>query len=420
MQDFRIPRLARPRPPPGGWPDPRPDWLTTPDSGRDTKQRDKAGQLSPGTDRPHVLVSDRTKLRHVIPCIRCHKLPTSYSHSCFISRHSVVSEMPRVRELDTSSDNSVEEQGDGSHDRASVPIEDDEAAVESSEDEAVQAFLARRQRVDKREVTLKLQSSILNLYFNTVIGEGRWDKDARKDLANKYYLSEGQFERLSPPDLHRGSRTTTKVLLKLYQSQGSAELAMSNFVPVQLFKDDGTTKATEFTLPSLDAYKRSVDDKEIDKLLEDNDPRIIARSYLAHKKQVEAAKLTLDDTFDALEVAQRVAKLAKAQHDQNAELTWDILQLQVQCTHIKENNIFLLITQGQHDLHLKSVRETHYSKFLTSDFSHSLQTKNKAKTARRERDRSDRFFSDNLDKCVSDEADASKVWKNHPISPLFR
>ena len=233
-----------------------------------------------------MLVSDRTKLRHVIPCIRCHKLPTSYSHSCFISRHSVVSEMPRVRELDTSSDNSVEEQGDGSHDRASVPIEDDEAAVESSEDEAVQAFLARRQRVDKREVTLKLQSSILNLYFNTVIGEGRWDKDARKDLANKYYLSEGQFERLSPPDLsqtrlhfiegfdmsglsntlhqlHRGSRTTTKVLLKLYQSQGSAELAMSNFVPVQLFEDDGTTKATEFTLPSLDAYKRSVDDKEI-------------------------------------------------------------------------------------------------------------------------------------------------------------
>ena len=60
-------------------------------------------------------------------------------------------------------------------------------------------------------------------------------------------------------------------------------------------------------------------------------------------------------------------------------------------------------------MHLKSVRETHYSKFLTSDFSHSLQNKNKDRAARRERDRSDRFFSDNLDKCVSEEADSSKV-----------
>ncbi len=55
MQDFKIPKLARPRPPPGGWPDPRPDWLTTPDSGRDTRQHGKQRQLTPCTDRPHVL-----------------------------------------------------------------------------------------------------------------------------------------------------------------------------------------------------------------------------------------------------------------------------------------------------------------------------------------------------------------------------
>ena len=39
--------------------------------------------------------------------------------------------------------------------------------------------MARHRRVDKKEVTLHLKTSVVKLYFGTVVGEGRWDKEAR-------------------------------------------------------------------------------------------------------------------------------------------------------------------------------------------------------------------------------------------------
>ena len=61
--------------------------------------------------------------------------------------------------------------------------------------------MARHKHIDKKDVTLHIRSSILNLYFETLVGEGRWDKDAKKDLVNKYYLTDKQFDILSPPAL---------------------------------------------------------------------------------------------------------------------------------------------------------------------------------------------------------------------------
>ena len=308
-------------------------------------------------------------------------------------------------------DDSVEEHSDN----PPLTNKDKDDGDISSEDEAVKSFILKHKRVDDKEVTLKLKSGMINLYFDTLVGEGIWSKEARQDLSDKYHLSDKQFDRLSPPDLtqtrlhflegwdltglsntlhllHGSTRNVAKVLLKLYESEGSVELAMSNFTPVTLYEHDGQTRATEFSLPSLEAMKLDVEDKDVSKLLEENDPKIIARSYLAHKRVIDTARLIVDDAFTALEAAQNLANLAKQQHDKYAELTWDALQL-----------------LGQHDLHLKSTRESHFSKFLTKDFSQRLRAKNKDRSARKEKDKKDKFFSNKLDKVVSQETDTNKV-----------
>ena len=118
-----------------------------------------------------------------------------------------------------------------------------------------------------------------------------------------------------------------KVPLKLYETQGSVELAMSNYVPIKLYEDDGTTRAQELVLPSTDAAKLDVSDPDVEDLINKNDPRIIARSYIAHRRVLEKAKSVVNDTFNALELSQRLAKVGKSQHDTNSTLCWDALQL---------------------------------------------------------------------------------------------
>ena len=72
------------------------------------------------------------------------------------------------------------------------------------------------------------------------------------------------------------------------------------------------------------------------------------------------------------------------------------------------------------DLHIKAARESQYSKFISKDLTATLQTKNRDKSARRERDRKDQLFSNNLDKLVSEEADSTNKVRltSSLISPL--
>ena len=55
--------------------------------------------------------------------------------------------------------------------------------------------------MDNREVTCVLHKSSLKLYFKVVVGEGKLDKDGRKDLTKKYFLNPKQYRRLGPPSL---------------------------------------------------------------------------------------------------------------------------------------------------------------------------------------------------------------------------
>ena len=49
----------------------------------------------------------------------------------------------------------------------------------------------------------------------------------------------------------------------------------------------------EFSFPSVEAIKIDVVDEEVVRLLKENDPKVIARSYLTHRRASESAKLSL-------------------------------------------------------------------------------------------------------------------------------
>ena len=100
--------------------------------------------------------------------------------------------------------------------------------------------------------------------------------------------------------------------------------------------------------------------------------------------------------------AQKTADLSKKQHKDSSTLTWDTLQL-----------------LAQSDLHMKSVRESHYSKFLSNTFSQSLKAKASDRVARKDRDKKDLFFSDKLDRHVTEETDRAKVDIPHFTSDYF-
>ena len=56
-------------------------------------------------------------------------------------------------------------------------------------------------RVDDKDVTLTLNKQTVKLYFTTVLGRGKFDRDGRDKMRDKYYLDPHVFDKFSPPDL---------------------------------------------------------------------------------------------------------------------------------------------------------------------------------------------------------------------------
>ena len=42
---------------------------------------------------------------------------------------------------------------------------------------------------------------MINHYFDSIVGEGTFNKDAREELEDKYWLDQKQYKRMAPPDL---------------------------------------------------------------------------------------------------------------------------------------------------------------------------------------------------------------------------
>ena len=62
-------------------------------------------------------------------------------------------------------------------------------------------FYGQKKRVDNREVTCILNKESLKLYFKTIVGDGKLDREGRKELSMKYFMGSKQYHKLSPPSL---------------------------------------------------------------------------------------------------------------------------------------------------------------------------------------------------------------------------
>ena len=199
------------------------------------------------------------------------------------------------------------------------------------------------------------------------------------------------FPLVKHPDqqMHSGVRNVAKVMLKLYETQGAAELTMTKYAPTRLYEEDGV-RAREFTLPSVDSLKLEIEDEEVEELVAENDPKVVARSYIAHKKMAGLAKKTIDKCLESLEATQKVATTAQDQQAKISSFAWAGLQ-------------FL----EKLDPRVKAARESQHTWLMSRELSQSPNPKIKDKEARRAKDRKDALPSDKLDKLATEEADSS-------------
>ena len=120
--------------------------------------------------------------------------------------------MPHGRNRDSTSDSSGRDSDDGSGggdtDNGSVVAKqyrDSSGDSDVEDNEGVGAELAmyygKLDRVDDKEVTLKLNKETLSLFFSKILGKGELDREGRELLRDKYFMAPDQYKKLAPPDL---------------------------------------------------------------------------------------------------------------------------------------------------------------------------------------------------------------------------
>ena len=80
------------------------------------------------------------------------------------------------------------------------PITRDDHGPPANE-ETLKDVYERNKRIDAKDVTCVLSKPSLKLYFDTVVGEGRLDREGRRELGNKYYLHPKTYRKIAPPTL---------------------------------------------------------------------------------------------------------------------------------------------------------------------------------------------------------------------------
>ena len=149
-------------------------------------------------------------------------------------------------------------------------------------DDKLKDFFGTLGRVDDKAITLSLDKQTVKLYFSTVLGRGKFDRDGRDKMRDKYYLDSKQYEKFSPPDLlgtklhllegldfyglssrlqvtHSKLRDVVKVQLKHFQSLGEMQIE-----PVYDVYDDQGSLNAQYELPDMSAY--TVDGEDVDRI----------------------------------------------------------------------------------------------------------------------------------------------------------
>ena len=113
--------------------------------------------------------------------------------------------MPRGRTRASSSDSSVDGDGDPDHGSGAEDsgdsstrgrVRDSTDGSECEDNDGVGSELAmyygKLDRLDDKEVALKLNKETLNLFFSKILGKGELDREGRELLRDKYYMSPEQ------------------------------------------------------------------------------------------------------------------------------------------------------------------------------------------------------------------------------------
>ena len=248
-------------------------------------------------------------------------------------------------------------------------------------------------REDNKEVTLTLHKKSINLYFERMLATGELDKDARKALSERYYLSEKQYEKLAAPDL---SRTKLHLIKDMDFSGLSSKLQAVHGRTRDVVKV--LLKATETfgeTKKITDLYKVS-DEDFMD--TEGDSGRFVYNNFihealLDEQQALEHAEDTVLQAYHkhTMKVLKTSHETAMAAIDGLAEafgLVFDSLQY-----------------AGQLDVAITKCRESKYEDFLQPSFKSELSSRRDDK---KNRLKSNALFSNNIDRRVSDHSKTNK------------
>ena len=185
--------------------------------------------------------------------------------------------------------------------------DNDSTVSELDDGDKLKEFFSTMGRVDDKDVTLTLNKQTVKLYFTTVLGRGKFDRDGRDKMRDKYFLDPHVFDKFSPPDLlgtklhlldgldfsglstrlqvtHSKLRDVVKVLLKHFQHLGENQSAFGELQIGKVYNEHGDLSA-EYELPDISAYQVEVEEDSTIAFSEENFRRLVAEHSAVKKKE---------------------------------------------------------------------------------------------------------------------------------------
>ena len=294
----------------------------------------------------------------------------------------------------------------GSRSGSPPGLEDGEIADSLS---ALNEFYASKKRPDKLEVTLPLQMRTIEMYFESIVADGRMSAEAAKDFKERYHVSDANYERLAAPglgntklfsienrdysgfyirllSLHNDFRGSLKFILKAYELIASTS-HITKFDKKDAFGPDGTSVSPAFAVAGLEQYMSELDISTVQTPQEPADIERLARYEQASANRMFHMESVITSLRSELHRANKMVEHSAKLHSGLDEILWAGL------TRL-----------GQQDIKIKEAREQNIKDYLSEGMRSALKSENKDRRSRAQRHKSDKLLSKDVDKLVKQEA----------------
>ena len=240
----------------------------------------------------------------------------------------------------------------------------DDAYGPNMDEEALEDLLRENRRADDKEITLRLNNTMLKIFNKKLVGDGKWNRDTCDDMKDKYYMSEEQHEALRPPSLqgtrlymhglefgglgtsmkklHRSARDVAKVSLREYELIVKDKNILGEWGPesVQVLDQKGSLMDA-FAVPPIVDYAASEDEITgiVEAAGEGDTARSLAATIIRQRQCLTDLAHKYGEVAALYSKARRAALCGMELQENLSTLHWDGLQ-------------FL----GQHDLLIAEMR----------------------------------------------------------------